>query len=287
VAEVLVDGAAEITVNGDTANLRNLSGGQPQWRNFECTGPLPPNADVRVNVDGRGQAQLVSSPRNGGPAVIRIEDSQGGAEVYRVQMSWNGYNAGVNQPGYGGYRDERDDRGDRGARDDRQGRGGNFGAEQAIQVCRDAVRQEAVNRFGTQDVNFRQIHVDDNPGRRDWVVGTIGVRREARDEQFPFSCAVNLDNGRVREARIEVPGGDRNRGSASRDMAAREMDTCRSAVMDRMGGERIEFGQMNIEDRYGNDVVRGTAHGRDRNYEFSCSVNPNNGSVRDVDVRRR
>src|SRR6185503_2547018 len=57
-AEVIVDGAAEIQINGENANLRNLSGGQPQWRRFECTGPMPANADVRLNVNGRGRAQL-------------------------------------------------------------------------------------------------------------------------------------------------------------------------------------------------------------------------------------
>src|SRR4051812_20103253 len=74
VADVVAAGAAELTVNGDTATLRNLAGGQPQWRNFECTSALPANAEVRVDVNGRGRAQLVSSPRNGGPAVVRIED---------------------------------------------------------------------------------------------------------------------------------------------------------------------------------------------------------------------
>jgi hypothetical protein len=279
VADVVVDGAAELTLSGDTANLRDLSGRPPQWRNFSCTSPMPANADVRVDINGRGRAQLVSSPRNGGPAVVRLEDPDGGAATYQVQLTWNGYNAGANQqPGFGGYRDDRDERQYR----------GNFGPQQAIQVCRDAIRQEASNRFRTNDVNFRRINVDDNPGRRVWVVGTIEVRNGRRDEQYPFSCSVNLDNGRVREARIELPGGgDRNRGSASRDVAAREMDSCRSAVLDRLGGSRIEFGQMQIEDRYGNDVVRGVASERGRSWEFSCSVNPYSGSVRDVDLRRR
>ena len=39
--EVVVDGAAEVDIRGDSAMLRNLSGQTPQWRRFECTGPLP------------------------------------------------------------------------------------------------------------------------------------------------------------------------------------------------------------------------------------------------------
>jgi hypothetical protein len=275
IADVVVDGAAELSVKGDTAGLRDLSGRPPQWRNFQCTGPMPASAEVRVNVDGRGHAQVVSSPRNGSPAVIRLEDNEGGAATYRVQLWWSTYDAGVyQQPGNGGFRDNRNWR-------------GNFGPQQAIQVCRDAVRQQAQSRFGTNDVNFRRIDVDNDPGRRDWVVGMIDVRRGPRNEQYPFSCSVNFENGHVRSAQIEAPGGERMRGSASRDVAAREMDTCRSAVMDRLGNGRIAFGAMNIEDRYGNDVVRGTASERGQSWDFSCSVNPYSGSVRDVDLRRR
>src|SRR6266700_7413182 len=80
--EVVVDGAAEVEIRGDQALLRNLSGNPPQWRRFECTGPLPANpANFRfAGVDGRGRQTLARDPRNnGGTAVIQIEDSQGGA----------------------------------------------------------------------------------------------------------------------------------------------------------------------------------------------------------------
>src|SRR6516165_8165841 len=65
--EVVVDGLAQVEVRGDTANLRNLAGQPPQWRRFECSGPLPPNpVDFRfAGVDGRGSQQLVQDPRNG------------------------------------------------------------------------------------------------------------------------------------------------------------------------------------------------------------------------------
>jgi hypothetical protein len=237
---------------------------------------MPANADIRVDIDGRGHAQLISSPRNGGPAVIRIDDPKSGAQTYRVQLLWSALDAGVyQQPGYGGYRD-----------DDRNRRG-NYAPQQAIQFCRDAVRQQAISRFGTNDVNFRRIDVDNDPGRRDWVVGVIDVGRGRRGAQYPFSCSVNLENGHVRSAQIEAPNNGRNRGYAARDVAAREMDTCRSAVMDRLGNGRLAFGPMNIEDRYGNDIVRGTASERGQSWDFSCSVNPYRGSVRDVDLRRR
>src|SRR5215469_13309724 len=80
--EVLVDGAAEVEVRGDTANLRNLAGQPPQWRRFECNGRLPANpVDFRfAGVDGRGRQQLIQDPRkSGGAAVVRIEDPQSGS----------------------------------------------------------------------------------------------------------------------------------------------------------------------------------------------------------------
>jgi hypothetical protein len=267
-AEVVVDGAAELQVRGDTASLRNLSGGPPQWRRFECTSPMPANADVRVNINGRGRAQMISSPRNGGPAVVRIEDSKGGAEVYQLEFQWaGGYGAWNGNPG---------------------GRFGRVSIDEAVENCRQAVRQEARGRFGTDNVDFRQIDVDNQRGNRDLVVGTVGVRRGGwNEETYPFSCTMNLNNGRVRQAQITGVGNGRNTGSAARDVREREIDTCRSAVMGRIGGDRVEFGAMNIEDRQGNDMVRGTARSRGRDYDFSCSVNPYSGAVRNVDVRRR
>lgn len=95
--EVVVDGAAEIAVRGDTATLRNLAGQPPQWRRFECNGPLPANpVDFRfAGVDGRGRQQLVQDPRSSGVAVVRIEDPQSGSEGYTFDLLWsNGYSGG-------------------------------------------------------------------------------------------------------------------------------------------------------------------------------------------------
>ena len=118
--EVVVDGAADVEVRGDSAVLRNLSGQPPQWRRFECTGPLPANpANFRFSgVDGRGRQTLIRDPRNGGVAAVRIEDPQNGSEGYTFDLTWSGgYPGGQAVPAYPGG-DRRDDR-DRGDRDDR------------------------------------------------------------------------------------------------------------------------------------------------------------------------
>ena len=88
--EVVVDGVAEVEVRGENATLRNLSGQPPQWRRFQCTATMPVNpADFRfAGVDGRGKQELIRDPRNGGVAVVRIEDPQAGAEAYTFDLIW-------------------------------------------------------------------------------------------------------------------------------------------------------------------------------------------------------
>ncbi len=207
--EVVVDGVAEVEIRGDTATLRNLEGQPPQWRRFECNSVMPSNpAGFRfAGVDGRGRQDLVRDPRNGGPAVIRIEDRDGGSEGYTFDIFWGegGGFRGNDRPddrgrgpgdrGPGGYP------GDRGPGE----RGRNpFTREQAVRVCQEAVREQAADRFGVRDLAFRRTALDDRPGRNDWVIGTFeGRRRRGRSELFEFSCSVNFDTGRVRSAQID------------------------------------------------------------------------------------
>jgi len=91
---------------------------------------------------------------------------------------------------------------------------------------------------------------------------------------------VNFDSGRVRTAQIDAP----HTGYAGRDVVARQMDTCRSAVSDRIGG-RVTFGATNVDGD--GDMVRGRAFSRGRGYDFSCRVSPYSGEVRSVNVDRR
>jgi hypothetical protein len=220
--EVVVDGAAEIEIRGGNASLRDLSGQPPQFRRFECTGVMPPNPqNFRFSgVDGRGRQTLVRDPRNGGSAVVRIEDPESGAAGYTFELTWGGNDRG---PGYdqrgqtypqpqnpGGYPDRGDnrDRYNRGQNDNRYGESDRynqrFTTDQAIRVCQDRVRDQAAERFNARDVDFRRTAMDDNPGRNDWVIGTFDVRRGYnRVDSYRFSCSVNFDTGRVRSADIQ------------------------------------------------------------------------------------
>ena len=57
---------------------------------------------------------------------------------------------------------------------------------------------------GYRLVEFESINVDDNPGRNDWVVGTLRARQSAGSGSTPFtfSCSVNLENGVVRSVDV-------------------------------------------------------------------------------------
>jgi hypothetical protein len=118
-AEVVVDGVAEVEIRGDTAVLRNLGGQPPQWRRFECSGPMPGNpANFRfAGVDGRGRQTLIHAPGNGGGAVVRIEDPASGSEGYTFDIFWNA--SGGNPPPQDD-RSRRDDRDNRGAPPDQR-----------------------------------------------------------------------------------------------------------------------------------------------------------------------
>ena len=300
--EVVVDGAADVEIRGDSATLRNLSGQPPQWRRFECTGRMPDNpAQFRARgIDGRGRVQLMQDPRNGGPAVVRIEDPSGGREGYTFDIEWGG--GGFNN-GPGGRYDNgpgapRNDNGPGGRYDNGPGappyverdriNGGRFTTERAVRDCESAVRQQAAERFGT-DIDFRGTRIDDNPGRRDWVIGTFSARRRGPDDVHQFACSVDFDNGRVRSVEI-----DRGRGP-SRSSVRDSVDICRGAVDEkirRSGYDRVSIGNIRIDDRPGrNDWVIGDARAdrgrRSDPFEFSCRVNLDNGNVRSVDVRRR
>ena len=131
--EVNVDDVAEVEVTGDRARIRTLSGQPSQFRRFECNSIMPrmPGDFRFTGIDGRGRMTLIRDPRNGGPAVIRIEDPKGGYEGYTFDLEWRGGSDGYGRPGYGngpgsgpGYQPGY---GDRPGYNDRPGYGGRPG----------------------------------------------------------------------------------------------------------------------------------------------------------------
>ena len=86
---VMVDGSADVEIRGEYATLRNVSGRPPEVREFECSRPIPPNADVRYSPEvGRGRQEMVRTGREGGPLVVHIEDPESGFGEYRFRLTW-------------------------------------------------------------------------------------------------------------------------------------------------------------------------------------------------------
>jgi hypothetical protein len=306
--EVVVDGAADVEIRGDQGTIRNISGRPAEWRRFECSAGLPANPpDFRfAGIDGRGRQQLARDPRNGGVAVVHIEDPDGGAQGYTFDLMWGGGNPGPasnnNNPG---------------PRGNNNGVGnaiagaingvfnGRFTTEQAVNTCQDAVRRQAGERFGGRGVEFLNTRIDDQPGRNDWVVGMIDVVRQDGQERFRFSCSVNFDNGEVRSVQIDPIEGNRDRSpDRGYDRAPRSFtteqavnvcqDSVRRQAFNRFRGRHVEFLNTRIDDNPDrNDWVVGTIdviRGRDMSegrYRFSCSVNFDSGQVRSVQIDPR
>jgi hypothetical protein len=279
--EVVVDGAADVQVRGDSAILTNLRGQPPQWRRFECNGVMPPNpAGFRFQgIDGRGRQTLIRDPRNGGSAVVRIEDPDNGSEGYTFDLIWNsGGGPYTNQ--YPQRPDFEQDRG-RDGRYDRR-----FTADQAVQVCQDEVRRQAAERFRTNDVTFRRANIDDGPGRNDWVVGTMEVRQPYQPDQIvKFSCSVNFENGRVRTAQIEPLYSEGGR----RGLNPIAVEKCQRAVEQRVrrdGYDRLSFGPVTGDSRLVGEFRAVGRYGPE-DFRFSCVVDPRDGDVRSLDVTTR
>jgi hypothetical protein len=304
---VVVDGAAEVEIRGDGGTIRNLGGQPPQWRRFECTSAMPANApNFRfTGVDGRGSQELVRAPMNGGGAVVRINDPQGGSEGYTFDLTWGDRMAPAPQGGYrqgeypqGGYpqgvippQGRRD--GDR-----REGGAPYASIADSIRGCQDAVRRQVYDRFHTGNVAFRRTNTEDNRGGRDMVKGIMDIRRGYdRDEAYRYTCSVNFESGMIRSVDFQpMDNGGNGRGpEADRAPTRLAMDNCQRAVEDKIrqnGYQHVDFFSIRMDDRPGRDGwVVGTARAdirmRSDSFSFSCNVELRDGDIRSVDVRPR
>ena len=89
-----VDDYVELNIQGNRVRSREREGSQTLNEQVSFSNPLP-RADVTVSVrkrDGRGQVSVVQQPNqsNNYTAIIKIDDNQGGADDYEIEMEWNG-----------------------------------------------------------------------------------------------------------------------------------------------------------------------------------------------------
>ena len=76
--------------------------------------------------------------------------------------------------------------------------------DEAFDVCRRSIRDQAADRFRTPNIDIQNVRIDDNPGRRDWITGDLVIRgRFRRQSVYGFSCSVNFDTGVVRSSHLD------------------------------------------------------------------------------------
>jgi hypothetical protein len=105
-----VDDYVELNIQGNQVRSREREGSQTLNEQARFSNPLP-RADVTVSVrkrNGRGQVSVVQQPSqsNNYTAIIKIDDNQGGADNYEIEMDWNG---SYDSRNYGVYDRSRND----------------------------------------------------------------------------------------------------------------------------------------------------------------------------------
>ncbi len=89
-----VDDVVELRIRRQNVEVRTISGRTYNNGNYDFDGGgMNRNSDdVRVDREnGRGKVYIVQRPnrRNNWTTVVRIEDKKGGADRYRVRVTWN------------------------------------------------------------------------------------------------------------------------------------------------------------------------------------------------------
>ena len=250
--EVTVDGAAEIEIRGTSGMLRNISGQPAQWRRFVCTSAMPANPAnfAFKGIDGRGRQTLVRDPRNGGVAVISIEDRDNGSEGYTFDLLWDAR-------GQDGYR----------------GAGNNAQQNQYPQGSNNYPQgYNNGNNGGPQGRN------NGNNGNNGWNTNS-NYDRERDDEYRPNyrdgDYNKRYNHGFAKEEAIRVCQTQVLREANNR-FRGTEIHFGRTFTEDNPGREDWVSGMI--------DVHRGQ---REERYRFSCSVDFTSGQVRSAEVERR
>lgn len=90
-----VDDTVQIRIRGRSATVRTIAGRRTTGISSSFRTALPRNRNVRVDVrkrDGRGEVRVIQQPtnRNNHTAIVEIRDRNGGADNYRIEVSWGG-----------------------------------------------------------------------------------------------------------------------------------------------------------------------------------------------------
>ncbi|HTJ22649.1 MAG TPA: hypothetical protein VL383_09660 [Gemmatimonadaceae bacterium] len=188
-----VDREVQIVMRGGNVWTNDIGRTEPGRARSRALSVLPrEQGEVSVQVlDGRGDVDVIQQPtsRNGFTSIVRIRDSRGGADNYRIVAYWQGYSngdvwgrdrgvgRGRNQNGRDGvYRGGNDDDDDRGRQRGGNGQYGTYGrsalhwtgnvdGELEIRIQNGRVDYRTLS--GKEPVNVRADRGNLDPGRSD------------------------------------------------------------------------------------------------------------------------
>ncbi len=87
-----VDDRANIVIRGNSVIAENLSGNTTQTYSQNISSPLPqrPASVTAQKLDGRGDVTVIQQPSrsNNFTAIVQIYDPRGGADNYKINVSW-------------------------------------------------------------------------------------------------------------------------------------------------------------------------------------------------------
>jgi len=98
-----VDGEAEVTIRGDLAAIRTISGRDARDDGSECNALLPNRQITGFRfevIDSRNEIRLTAEPsrRNQFGAIVHIRDTSGGEGRYHFRLSWSMSGGGNDRP---------------------------------------------------------------------------------------------------------------------------------------------------------------------------------------------
>jgi len=100
-----VDGIADLIIQRDRVDVRNISGSPVRDDAFNVRDELP-RRDVTVRAnrrDGRGDVNVIQQPtnRNNYTAIVRINDPRAGSDRYFIEVNWGDETPPIGTPGFG------------------------------------------------------------------------------------------------------------------------------------------------------------------------------------------
>jgi hypothetical protein len=192
-----VDQRADVRIRGWDIWVRTVQGAPSRDEGSECNQPMPAsvsNFQIRT-VKGRGRVWVSQLPNPGNryQAVVSIDDKQGGASSYVVDVNWvrGGPPPGPVPPPPGNF--------------------------DGARACQDSVRAEFLrrNRGNAASIKFHGPPNQNNiGGNRTNIQGRAQARSQYESRDMTYTCVVSYNRRQVESANYNYMGNGLRSGQA-------------------------------------------------------------------------